>query len=127
MLRMPLEIVKMIAMIHITKAPIFKHLLSKFRPTPRVNEPAMITKIPDQIPPELMLPHQLVATKSMMTTRKIVMIPLVRIMLPSTQNIIEVPSQVNYQITNCTQLKLYTTILLRISLHQKYTRVIFTK
>ena len=82
MLRIPLANVNSIAMIHITTEPIFKHLLFILRPAPRVSDPAMIMKMPDQIPPALMLPHQLVAATSMIMPIKNVMIPLVRIMLP---------------------------------------------
>ena len=47
-----------------------------------VNDPAMIMKIPDQSPPELMLAHHCVAATIMMIPKKNVMIPLTRIAIP---------------------------------------------
>lgn len=85
MLRIPLASVISIAMLHITTAPIFKQLLFLLLPAPRVNDPAMMMKMPDQIPPALMLAHQYVAATSIMMPTRNVTIPLTRIMLPRIQ------------------------------------------
>ena len=70
------------AIIHITNPPILKHLLFSLAPAAMVNDPAMIMKIPDQSPPELMLAHHCVAATIMMIPKKNVMIPLTRIATP---------------------------------------------
>lgn len=77
---------KITAMMHITSPPILKQLLFSLAPAPRVNDPAMMIKIPDQIPPELMLPHQLVAATSIIIPRKNVMKPLIRTAIPNRKN-----------------------------------------
>ena len=69
-------------MIHITNPPILKHLLFSLAPAAMVNDPAMIMKKPDQIPPELMLAHHCIAATIMMIPKKNVMIPLTRIAIP---------------------------------------------
>ena len=71
-----------IAIIHITKAPILKHLLFALYPALIVSDPAMMINRPDQIPPAVALPQNCVAAEIMIIPSRKMTVPMERIAIP---------------------------------------------